>query len=89
VGDRWALACDPGEVTIAQVYARLVFAGSGSWDAGDPMLDGVMERAASGAGRAINAPLRTLMQDEKASPPKRTGRQEDPAPRTVENAVDG
>jgi membrane protein len=87
VGDRWTLACDPDEVTIAQVYERLVFAGAGSWQGGDAVLDGVMERAASAAGRAINAPLRALVHDEK--PPKRTGRQEDPAPRTVGSAVDG
>ena len=29
VGDRWTLACDPDQVTIAQVYERLVFARSG------------------------------------------------------------
>ena len=89
VGDRWALACDPDAVTLAQVYEGLVFAGSGSWQAGDAVVDGVMERAASAAGRVINAPLRTLVEDEQTPPPRRTGRQVDPAPRTVGTQVDG
>jgi hypothetical protein len=87
VGDRWTLACDPDQVTIAQVYERLVFAGAGAWDGADTVLDGVMERAAASASRAIGAPLRTLVDEEKAPPRKRSGRQEEPAPRAVGGVV--
>jgi membrane protein len=88
VGDRWTLACDPNQVTIAQVYERLVFAGAGAGDGADALLDGVMERAAASAGRAISAPLRTLVDEEKTPPPKRSGRLEEPAPRAVGGAVE-
>jgi len=87
VGDRWTLACDPGEVTIAQVYERLVFAGSGTWRGADTVLDGVMERAAASAGRAISAPLRTLVDEGKVPPQKDSGRLEEPAPRAVGGGV--
>jgi len=88
VGDRWTLACDPGEVTIAQVYERLVFAGAGSWRGADPALDGVMERAAASAGRAIGAPLRMLLGEAEPPSQKGSGRQEDPAPRVVGDTVE-
>jgi membrane protein len=88
VGDRWTLACDPDQVTIAQVYERLVFAGAGTWHGADTVLDAVMERAAASAGRAIGVPLRTLMDEEKAPPQKRSGRQEEPAPRAVGGTVE-
>jgi membrane protein len=88
VGDRWTLACDPGQVTIAQVYERLVFAGAGAWRGADAALDGVMERAAVGVGRAINAPLRTLAEEAEPPAQKRSGRQEEPAPRAVGDAVE-
>lgn len=88
VGDRWTLACDPDAVTIAQVYERLVFASSGAWQGADPVLDGVMERAAAGVGGTISAPLRTLAEEERIAPQKRQGRQEDPAPRTVGSGVE-
>jgi membrane protein len=81
VGDRWTLACDPDQVTIAQVYERLVFAGGS--DRSDALLDGVMDRAAAGAGRAIGAPLRTLAEAEEAPGQKNAGRPEEPAPRAV------
>lgn len=81
VGDRWTLACDPDQVTIAQVYERLVFAGGS--DRSDALLDGVMDRAAAGAGRAIGAPLRTLLDAEEAPGQKGAGRAEEPAPRAV------
>jgi membrane protein len=87
VGDRWTLACDPGEVTIAQVYERLVFAGAGTWRGADAVLDGVMERAAASAGRAIGAPLRTLVDEAEVPPQKSSGRQEEPAPRVVGGVV--
>jgi len=87
VGDRWTLACDPDQVTIAQVYERLVFAGAGTWNGADTVLDGVMESAAASAGRAISAPLRTLVEEEKALPQKSSGRLEEPAPRAVGGVV--
>ena len=71
VGDRWTLACDPDQVTIAQVYERLVLA-AGAWHGADEVLDGVMERAATSASRAIGAPLRTLVDEEQTeqAPPQ-------------------
>jgi hypothetical protein len=93
VGDRWMLACDPDAVTIAQVYERLVFASPGAAQGADAVLDGVMTRAAAGAGGAIGAPLRALAGEapageEPKSPPKRQGRQEDLAPLTVGGTVE-
>jgi membrane protein len=98
VGDRWTLACDPDHVTLAQVYERLVLSASGTWRESDAVLDGVMERAAAGAGRAIGMPLRTLVEEgggpsgerEADSAPlqKRAGRQDGPAPRAVGSAVE-
>jgi membrane protein len=60
VGDRWALACDPDVLTIADVYRRLVFEAP----RGDAALEGVMQRAAAGAERAIAAPIRTLVEED-------------------------
>jgi membrane protein len=57
VGDRWTLACDPDIVTIAEIYARLVFQPALG---GDAVLDAVSERAAAGVARAIAVPIRTL-----------------------------
>lgn len=77
VGDRWALACDPDVVTIADVYRRLVFEPT----RGDAVLDDVMQRAATGVERAIAAPIRTLVEEDvrlgapPGSPPRRQDRQ--------------
>jgi membrane protein len=89
-GDRWTLACDPDRLTIAEIYERLVFAGAGAWHRADAALDDVMDRAARGAGRAISASLRTLAEDGDAetAPKKRSGRQEDPAPRAANDAIE-
>jgi len=73
VGDRWTLACDPDAVTLAQVYERLVFAPPAAGQ-GDVALDGVMARAAAGAGAALGLPLRSLAEPERSSPPARQGR---------------
>lgn len=77
VGDRWALACDPDVVTLADVYRRLVFEPGH----GHAALDDVIRRAAAGAERAIAAPIRTLVDGSAGpgprpeSPPKRQDRQ--------------
>jgi membrane protein len=64
VGDRWALACDPDAVTIAEVFRRLVFEpASGRLRGSDAALDGVIERAAAGVDRAIAAPIRALAEE--------------------------
>jgi len=47
-----------------------------------------MERAAASAGRAIGAPLRTLVDEAEAPPKKSSGRQQEPAPRAVGDAVE-
>ena len=66
VGDRWALACDPDVVTIADVFRRLVFEPAGGKGRGtDAVLDGVIQRAAAGFDRAIAAPIRTLVVEEE------------------------
>ncbi len=65
VGDRWALACDPDVVTIADVFRRLVFDPAGGRGRGaDAALDGVIQRAAAGFDRAIAAPIGTLLEEE-------------------------
>jgi membrane protein len=65
VGDRWALACDPDAVTIAEIFRRLVFEPAGGKARGtDPALDEVIQRAAVGFDRAIAAPIRTLAEEE-------------------------
>jgi membrane protein len=63
VGDRWALACDPDAVTIAEVFRRLVFEPAGGRARSDGVLDGVIERAGAGFDRAIAAPIRTLAEE--------------------------
>jgi len=61
VGDRWALACDPDVLTVAEVYGRLMFAPAAAGDSrGRVMLDGVMERAKISVERALAVPIRTL-----------------------------
>jgi membrane protein len=98
VGDRWALACDPDQVTIAQVHERLVLAAASAWRGSDAVLDGVMERAATATGRAIGVPLRTLVEEvgaasgkpeeEGAQHPQRVGRHGEPASRAVGSVVE-
>jgi membrane protein len=61
LGQRWALACDPDVVSLADVYRKLVFDPQrGRRDAPDPAIDAVLERAAAGAAGALDAPLRAL-----------------------------
>lgn len=65
VGDRWALACDPDVVTIADVFRRLVFEpAAGKGRGADAALDGVLQRAGAGLDRAIAVPIRTLLEEE-------------------------
>jgi len=65
VGDRWALACDPNLVTIADVYKRLVLEPiEGRGRPGGAVIDGVIERAAGGIDRAISAPISSLVAAE-------------------------
>jgi len=66
VGDRWTLACDPDGVTIADVFRRVVFEPAGGKARGsDAAFDGVIQRAAAGFDRAIAAPIRTLVEDDR------------------------
>jgi membrane protein len=68
LGQRWALACDPDVVRLADVYEGLVFdAKRGRKDAPDVTVDAILERAAAGAASAIDAPLRTLAAEPAAS----------------------
>jgi membrane protein len=72
VGDRWTLACDPGVVTIAEVFRRLVFEpAGGKGGAADAVLDGVIQRAAAGLDRAIALPIRTLVEEAGEPAPRR------------------
>jgi membrane protein len=67
VGERWALACDPDVVRLADIYERLVFdAKRGRAGAPDPVIDAIVERAAAGAASALDIPLRTLARDPPA-----------------------
>jgi len=96
VGDRWTLACSPDHVTIAQVYDRLVLAAAGPWRAGDTVLDGVVERAAAAASRAMDVPLRSLMEEDRGAKretdgpqrPAGAGRQDEPGPRAAGAAAE-
>jgi membrane protein len=68
VGQRWALACDPDAVLLADVYRGLVFdATRGRRGAPDGTIDEILERAADGAAGALDAPLRTLAEERPAS----------------------
>jgi membrane protein len=68
VGDRWALACDPGVVTIAEVFQRLVLERAGGKVRGsDAAIDGVVQRAAAGLDRAIATPIGTLADEDGAA----------------------
>jgi membrane protein len=65
VGDRWTLACDPGVVTIADAFRRLVFEPAGGKARGtDAALDGVLQRAAASFDRALALPIATLLEDD-------------------------
>ena len=67
VGQRWALVCDPDVVRLADVYRSLVFdAERGRRGAPDATIDAIVERAAAGAAAALEAPLRTLVEETPA-----------------------
>jgi membrane protein len=64
VGQRWALTCDPDVVRLADVYRGLVFdAKRGRKGAPDATIDAIIERAAAGVAAALDAPLRTLVEE--------------------------
>jgi membrane protein len=68
VGRRWALACDPDVVRLADVYRGLAFDPQrGPRGAPDAAIDAILERAAAGAAGALDAPLRTLADEPVAS----------------------
>jgi membrane protein len=68
VGDRWALACDPGVVTVAEVFRRLVLEPAGGTARGaDAVIEGVVQRAAAGIDRAIATPIGTLVDEDGAA----------------------
>jgi membrane protein len=68
IGQRWALACDPDVVRLANVYRELVFdPGRGGRAAPDPVLDATLEQAAAAAAGALDAPLRTLAAEPATS----------------------
>jgi membrane protein len=68
VGRRWALACDPDVVRLADVYRGLAFDPQrGSRGAPDAAIDAILERAAAGAAGALDVPLRTLAEEPVAS----------------------
>lgn len=61
VGDRWALACDPDIVTVADVYRRLVFDPDRARRLErDETVDALLERGGSAALRALETPLAAL-----------------------------
>jgi hypothetical protein len=67
VGQRWALACDPDVVRLADVYRGLVFDPKrGRRGAPDVTIDAIVECAAAGADAALDAPLRTLVEGTPA-----------------------
>jgi len=67
VGHRWALACDPDAVRLADVYRGLAFdVQRGSTGAPDGAIDAILERAAAGAAGALDVPLRTLADEPVA-----------------------
>jgi membrane protein len=69
IGQRWALACDPDVVRLADVYREIVFdPRRGRRAAPDPELDAALERAAAGAAAALDAPLRTLAAEPATGP---------------------
>lgn len=70
-GRRWALACDPDVVRLADVYRGMALdAQRGPIAAPDGAIDAILERAAAGAAAALDVPLRTLADDPGASRPR-------------------
>jgi len=68
VGQRWALACDPDVVRLADIYRGVALdAQRGPIGASDGTIDSIMERAAAGAAGALDVPLRTLADESVAS----------------------
>lgn len=67
LGNRWALACDPGAVTIAAVYRGMVFdPAPGGVERADQQVNAIIERVAAGADHALDAPIRSLAEDGPA-----------------------
>jgi membrane protein len=61
VGDRWALACDPDTVSIADVYSWLVLAPAvGKGGQRNAVIDGLIDRAVASANHSLAAPIRML-----------------------------
>jgi len=68
VGQRWALACDPDVVRLADIYRGVALdAQRGPIGASDGTIDSILERAAAGAAGALDVPLRTLADESVAS----------------------
>jgi hypothetical protein len=68
VGRRWALACDPEVVRLADVYRGLAFDPErGPRGTPDAVIDAILEQAAAGAAGALDVPLRTLADESVAS----------------------
>lgn len=60
-GGRWALACDPDLVTLAEVYERLIFRTARVRRMGDPeVVEAAISRAASALEQALHQPIRVL-----------------------------
>lgn len=68
VGQRWALACDPDVVRLADVYRGLELDSQrGLGGASDAAIDAILERAAAGAAGALDVPLRMLAEEPASS----------------------
>jgi membrane protein len=66
-GERWTLACDPDVVKVAEVYRGLVFdPAQGRGHRADARFEAFLDRAAAGAERSLDAPIRTLAREDGA-----------------------
>jgi membrane protein len=67
-GQRWTLACNPDVVRLADVYRELVFDPQRAWrGAPGAAIDEILQRAAVGAASALEAPLRSLAEEQPAT----------------------
>ncbi len=78
-GERWTLACDPDQLTVAQVYREFVYQpdalvgllgevlpggrGASDGDAQRALLSGLSERLEAGLDQALNVSLRRVLLD--------------------------
>jgi membrane protein len=89
-GWRWVLACDPGSVTIAEVYRRFVIDAERLIErAGEPAPREVLEGIAAGVESGMAMPIESLAHDPGDAAVSRIGRPESSGPHARRTRSDG